>query len=137
MSIINFSNTRQMEGLFDAINPIKELIESKINLSRTADREKRINLNQNKIMRICLLAGLSSKEPRDMEAVEQIQLSKTSNRIFETLFTLHNLGAVYSALLTLRYNGLIVDWEIAGLKSKVVNSEIIRGSKILSRLQCP
>ena len=41
MSIINFSNTRQMEGLFDAINPIKELIESKINLSRTADREKR------------------------------------------------------------------------------------------------
>lgn len=32
MSIINFSNTRQMEGLFDAINPIKELIESKINL---------------------------------------------------------------------------------------------------------
>lgn len=28
MSIINFSNTRQMEGLFDAINPIKELIES-------------------------------------------------------------------------------------------------------------
>ena len=33
MSIINFSNTRQMEGLFDAINPIKELIESKINLS--------------------------------------------------------------------------------------------------------
>lgn len=29
MSIINFSNTRQMEGLFDAINPIKELIESK------------------------------------------------------------------------------------------------------------
>ena len=51
MSIINFSNTRQMEGLFDAINPIKELIESKINLSRTADREKRINLNQNKVMR--------------------------------------------------------------------------------------
>ena len=55
MSIINFSNTRQMEGLFDAINPIKELIESKINLSRTADREKRINLNQNKIMRICFI----------------------------------------------------------------------------------
>ena len=46
MSIINFSNTRQMEGLFDAINPIKELIESKINLSRTADREKRIHLQR-------------------------------------------------------------------------------------------
>ena len=52
MSIINFSNTRQMEGLFDAISPVKELIESKINLSRTADKEKRICLNQNKVMRI-------------------------------------------------------------------------------------
>ena len=40
MSIINFSNTRQMEGLFDAINPIKELIESKINLSRSGETYK-------------------------------------------------------------------------------------------------
>lgn len=41
MSIINFSNTRQMEGLLDEISPVKELIENKINLSRTVDREKR------------------------------------------------------------------------------------------------
>lgn len=67
MSIINFSNTRQMEGLFDAINPIKELIESKINLSRTADREKRINLNQNKVMRICFIVGLSLPTKRSID----------------------------------------------------------------------
>lgn len=40
MSIINFSNTRQMEGLLDEISPVKDLIETKINLSRVADRGK-------------------------------------------------------------------------------------------------
>ena len=44
MSIINFSNTRQMEGILDEISQVKELIESKINLSRTVDREKRASL---------------------------------------------------------------------------------------------
>lgn len=29
MSIINFSNTRQMEGLLDEISQVKDLIESK------------------------------------------------------------------------------------------------------------
>lgn len=41
MSIINFSNTRQMEGLLDEISPVKDFVEHKINLSRCADREKR------------------------------------------------------------------------------------------------
>jgi type IV secretory pathway VirB4 component len=82
-------------------------------------------------MRICLLAGLSNKEHRDLASIEQIQMSKTSNRIFETLFTLHNLGAAYSALLKLRYNGLQVDWENTGLKSKIVNAEILRGRDVL------
>ena len=44
MSIINFSNTRQMEGILNEISQVKELIESKINLSRTVDREKRASL---------------------------------------------------------------------------------------------
>ena len=59
MSIINFSNTRQMEGLFDAINPIKELIESKINLFRKADKEKSKNLNKNKVKSICYNVEIS------------------------------------------------------------------------------
>lgn len=88
MSIINFSNTRQMEGLFDAINPIKELIESKINLSRTADREKRINLNQNKVMRICFIVGLSLPTKRSIDDYKDIQLSVSSIRITPSFF--HN-----------------------------------------------
>ena len=59
MSIINFSNTRQMEGLLDEISPVKDLIETRINLSRVADREKRVSLTLNKVMRICFIVGLS------------------------------------------------------------------------------
>ena len=62
MSIINFSNTRQMEGLLDEISPVKDLIETKINLSRVADREKRVSLTLNKVMRICFIVGLSVTE---------------------------------------------------------------------------
>ena len=132
MSIINLQNIRQAEGLLDDLLEVRTKIEQRVNLEKYSNNQKAVAINGNKIMRICLLAGLSSKQHRDLAAIEQIQMSKTSNRIFETLFTLHNLGAVYSALLKLRYQGLDVDWENSSLKSKIINAEIIRGSKILS-----
>ena len=67
MSIINFSNTRQMEGLLDEISPVKELMENKINLSRIVDREKRVSLTLNKVMRICFIVGLSIPVERKEE----------------------------------------------------------------------
>lgn len=132
MSTINLQNIRQAEGLMDELHEVRLKLEQRINLAQYSGNQKNVLINGNKIMRICLLAGLSSKEHRDFNAIEQIQLSKTSNRIFETLFTLHNLGPVYSALLKLRYQGLEIDWENASLKSKIINAEIIRGGKILN-----
>lgn len=81
MSIIKFSNTRQIEGLFDEIGQVKELIESKINLSRVADREKRVSLTLNKVMRICFIVGLSIAIERKEEDFKDIQLSTSSTRI--------------------------------------------------------
>lgn len=69
MSIINFSNTRQMEGLLDEISPVKDLMENKINLSRIVDREKRVSLTLNKVMRICFIVGLSIPAERKEEDV--------------------------------------------------------------------
>lgn len=131
MSVINLQNIRQAEGLMDNLHDVRLKIEQRINLEKYSTDQKPVTLNGNKIMRICLLAGLSSKEQRDMSAIEEIQMSKTSNRIFETLFTLHNLGTAYSALLKLRYNGLDVDWENTSLKSKIINAEILRGKEVL------
>lgn len=131
MSIINLQNIRQAEGLMDDLHEVRTKIEQRINLEKYSTNQKGVIITGNKIMRICLLAGLSNKELRDLSSIEQTQLSKTSNRIFETLFTLHNLGNVYSALLKLRYQGLNVDWENASMKSKIINAEIIRGSRMI------
>ncbi len=131
MSVINLQNIRQAESLMDSLHDVRTKIEQRINLETHSVNQRPVTLNGNKIMRICLLAGLASKEQRDLAAIEQIQMSKTSNRIFETLFTLHNLGTVYSALLKLRYQGLNVDWENAALKSKIINAEILRGKDVL------
>jgi hypothetical protein len=133
MATINLQNIRQSEGLLEELQDIRVKMEQKLNLHKNSPLKKPLVLTGNKIMRICLLAGLSSKEKRDLDAIEKIQMSKNSNRIFETLFTLHNLGPVYSALLKLRYSGLPVDWENTGLKSKIVNAEILRGGKLLEK----
>ena len=109
MSIINFSNTRQIEGILDEISQVKELIESKINLSRTVDREKRASLTTNKVMRICFIVGLSLTTERKEEDYKDIQLA-TSARIVPSFFTMHDLSTLYSALLKLRYASLNIDW---------------------------
>lgn len=131
MSVINLQNIRQSEGLMDELFDIRNKIEQRINLEKYSVNVKPVSLNGNKIMRICLLAGLTNKEHRDLNAIEQIQLSKSGNRIFETLFTLHNLGAAYSALLKLRYMDCQVDWENTVIKSKIINAEILRGRNVL------
>ena len=92
MSIINFSNTRQMEGLLDEISQVKDLIESKINLSRVADREKRVSLTLNKVMRICFIVGLSVTVERKEDDFKDIQLSTSSARIVPSFFTMHDLS---------------------------------------------
>lgn len=94
MSIINFSNTRQMEGILNEISQVKELIESKINLSRTVDREKRASLTTNKVMRICFIVGLSLTTERKEEDYKDIQLSTTSARIVPSFFTMHDLSTL-------------------------------------------
>lgn len=131
MSIINLQNIRQAEGLYESLSEVRLHIDRRINLEKYSINQKPVTLTNNKIARICLLAGLSSKEHRDLKSVDHIQISIGSTKFFDTLFTLNNLGVVYSALLKMRYNGIEVDWANTPLKSKIVNAEILRGSKLL------
>jgi hypothetical protein len=131
MSVINFQSIRESEGLKETLHDVRSVIENRINLSRYSEHQKAVVLNGNKIMRICLLAGLSSSEPRTIDEVELVQLSKTSNRIFDSFFTTHNLSTIYSAILKIRYSNLSIDWENATLKSKIFNAEMLRGRKML------
>ena len=131
MKTLNLQNIRQAETLFDELQTIRSKMESRINLDVYTEGKKQIGLNNSKIMRICLLAGLSSNEPRKVSDYDKIQLS--ANRIFETLFTHHNLTSAILALFKLRYNDLKYDWKNDPENSRIVNAEIIRGAKLLSK----
>ena len=103
---IALDNIRQAEGILDELNGLKENIENRVNLSQVAGNEKRVLLTGNKIMRICLIAGLNVAEKRSMERINNIQLSKSSIRIPSSFFTHNNLRSLYSALLKIRYRNL-------------------------------
>ncbi len=83
--------------------PLKDKIESLINLSRSAGNERRYSILNNKLMRICLLVGLSTPGKRDVKTVEAIKLQKGS-RFQASFFTHQELAPLYSALIKLRYN---------------------------------
>lgn len=129
MSVINLQNIRQAEGLMDNLQEIRVKIEERINLLQYSDSKKSITLNNSKIMRICLIAGLSSNEKRQQSDFDKIQLSP--NRIFETLFTHQNLSNSIFALLKLRYWDLKKDWKNDPENSRIINAEILRGKSVL------
>jgi len=116
-----------MEGLLDEINPVKELIETKINLSQIVGHEKRVILALNKVMRICFIVGLNQTDRRELEDFQDIQLSTSSTRIVPSFFTLNNLAPLYSALLKIRYNHLNIDWTQNATLSRIIASEMLRG----------
>lgn len=116
-----------MEGLLDEINPVKELIETKINLSQIVGHEKRVILALNKVMRICFIVGLNQTDRRELEDFQDIQLSTSSTRIVPSFFTLNNLAPLYSALLKIRYNHLNIDWTQNATLSRIIAGEMLRG----------
>ncbi len=132
MSLTNLTNIRQAEGIMDMLEDLRGAIQRRINLSRYEEATKPVEINNNRMLRLCLLAGLSRSERRDAAAVEAVKLSGSGNRIFDTVFSLHGLTPLYSALLKLRYKELPIDWEGGASRSKVINHEIMLGRELLS-----
>ena len=59
---VALENIRQAEGMVEAIMPLKEKLEKRLNLSRQVEGERDAMLTLNKVMRICLIASLSLAE---------------------------------------------------------------------------
>ena len=122
---------RQAEALNSKMNDLRERLEKHINLKHYTDNHKNVSPKGNaKLMRICLIAGLSDNEKRNKEVLN-IQMS--SNSIHPTLFTVHNLNGMLSSMIKLRYHDLEINWEDNITKSKVVNAEIFRGFDMLMK----
>ena len=128
---IALDNIRQSEGILDNLNSIKEKIENRLNLTKRPNGEKRIILTGNKIMRLCLIAGLSLAQDRNIDNLNSIQLSKSSIRIPSSFFTHHNLRSLFSAILKLRYQNFNIDWTDNPTISRIIASEMLRGRDYL------
>lgn len=120
---------RQAEALNSKMNDLREKLEKHINLKQYTESFKNVTPKGNaKLMRICLIAGLSDAENRKKE---DLNIQMSSNSIHPTLFTVHNLNGIFNSLIKLRYNALEINWDDNITKSKVVNAEIFRGFDIL------
>lgn len=128
---INFDNIRQAEGILDSLAELKEKIESRINLIEQVEDEKKVILTGNKIMRICLIVGLYQDGERNMDKVNEIQISRVSNRIYSSFFTFLDLRSMFSALLKLRYKDCNVDWTNNPTLSRIIAAEMYRGRDYL------
>lgn len=125
---IDFSNIRQMDGMIDKFEPLREKMEQRMGL---INHEAQFGLTANIVFRSCLLVGLSLSSSRNMAAINDIQISKTGNRLMASFFTKHNLTSLYSALLKLRYQEMNIDWTNAPLVSKVIAYEALCGRDYL------
>lgn len=110
--------------------PLRDRIESLINLSRTAGSERRYTIPNNKLMRICLLVGLSTPGKRDESIVETMKLQR-GNRFVPSFFTHQELSPLYSALIKMRYHDSTLDLSNNNVLSRIIGAEMYRGRDTL------
>lgn len=122
---------RQAEAVKGKMAELREVLEKLINLKQYTDYQKSISVKSDaKLMRICLLTGLSDTSIRTNDYQS---IAMTSNSIQPTLLTVHGLDGIFSSLIKLRYQHLNVNWDEYITKSKAVNAEILRGFEILTQ----
>ncbi len=130
MEII-LDNLRQPEGIIEDIAPLEALLEERFNLAKQVDNNTAPSFPHIKVMRICLLVGLSLKGERNLADSENILLNRNNQHYVPSFLTKDNLKPLVAALLKLRYKDLDVDWRDFVTVSRIVAFEMRHGLKYL------
>lgn len=126
--MIDFSNLGKAEDLIERASPLQEWLKERLNLPVWKE-QKPVDVTQNVVYRIALAASLARKDvPRRWSDAESIRLK---DHIHQTTFTRHNLSDLWSALVRLRWAHESPDWSQNGVRSRIVNWEILNGLAIL------
>jgi len=131
--MIQLSSIRQVVNLHDTILPLKNKVETKLNLENYSENVKPVSISNNMVQRLALLTGLSQTTKRNFSEIEKIKLNSSGNHYHETTFTKNNLSQLISALLKIRYKDHEIDWNENPLKSKIINYEILSGIDFLMK----
>lgn len=118
----------QSDTIQDDLSALKSSLEERLNLQSYPKGVRPMNLTQNKLMRLCLLVGLSDGEERDVNSLPNFTFKRVL-RFTPSFFTKDNMKPVFSALIKLRYKD--IDSDSPATLSKVVNAEIMRGIRML------
>ena len=128
--MIDFSNIGKAEELIESAEPLTEALRDRLNLPSWID-QKPIEVKGNVIYRIALALSLSDATcPRSWDDAKDIKLK---DHIHPTNFTRHNWTPLWSALLKLRWKGVELDWSNNGVRSRIINWEILHGIRELSK----
>lgn len=126
--MIDFSNLGKAEDLIERAAPLHEWIKERLNLPAWKD-QKPVDITQNVVYRLALAASLCRRDvPRRWSDAEGIRLR---DHIHQTTFSRHNLSDLWSALVRLRWAHESPDWSQNGVRSRIVNWEILHGLSIL------
>ena len=127
---LQFGDIYVPENFNTEFAPLRDRIETLVNLSRSVGNERRYTIPNNKLMRICLLVGLSTPGKRDESVVESMKL-QTGNRFVPSFFTHQELSPLYSALIKLRYHDSSLDLSNNRVLSRIIGAEMYRGRDTL------
>lgn len=130
---LSISRVQAISGMHDRIQDVKAALEQRINLREYSENVRPITLNHSIVLRVCLLAGLSDSTPRTVEDVTGLNMTLDGTPYATTFFTKADIGALFEALLKLRYHAVDVDWSVASNVSRAIGREILRGREILMK----
>lgn len=130
MKQIDFVNIRISEDLEIPLTNLRQLIETKLNLSKSTEVDRLVSVTKNLSQRISFMAGLSLTGKRDIAKIHKVKFN-TANHIHDTVFSRNELTIFYSAMLKLRYKDFKIDWTDHQLKSRIINHEILQGAEYL------
>jgi len=128
--MIDFSNIGKAEELMERAEPLREKLRDRLNLLQWIE-QKPVDLTQNSIYRLALMVSLSeTSHDRKWSKANEIKLK---DHIHQTTFSRHNLTSLWSALLKLRWQHEPLDWNQNGIRSRIINWEIINGIEQLEK----
>lgn len=130
MEII-LDNLRQPEGIIEDIAPLEKVLEQKFNLAQQVDNNAAPSFPHIKVMRICLLVGLSLKGERKSSDYESILLNRNNQHYVPSFLTKDNLKPLVAGLLKLRYKDVDIDWRDFVTVSRIVAFEMRHGLQYL------
>ncbi len=126
--MIDFSNLNKAVDLIERAQDLHESLRERVNLPAWLS-QRPVDITQNVVYRLALLASLVDPVQRRLQATEEIRFK---DHIHLSTFALNNLLPTWSALLKLRWASENPDWESNAVRSRIVNWEILRGIGILS-----